>query len=168
MPRKIPDYIRAMSDGQIFNTRNDGFMSCYFAAEKAIDIQPIRILWNTILSTCFPPTREKAHLIATQALPGGPDDEELDAIVFKVRRVWAANPGEFKEILGALAVWTKVQIYEWKYDCGQELLQSMRPVHPERLDLGSGKDRYQFEKAMDGVRARGWESAQFYSSMRVV
>jgi hypothetical protein len=83
-------------DGLVFNAHNVGFMSSYFAAEKAVGIQPIQILWTTILSTWFPALGEKAHKIAYKAL-GSPDKKEPDAILRKVQYVWAKPSGKFQE-----------------------------------------------------------------------
>ncbi|KAF5581087.1 hypothetical protein FPCIR_10340 [Fusarium pseudocircinatum] len=154
-----------MYDGLVFNTHNVGFMSSYFSAEKAVDIQPIQILWTTILSTWFPALGEKAHKIAYKAL-GSPDNKEPDAILEKVQYVWAKPSGEFQEheifvaqckswehdtdegwelaadqlkdylrnnspdgswtMFGAVAIGTKVQVYEWR---DEKTTSSLKPIH---------------------------------------
>ncbi|KAF4415144.1 hypothetical protein FACUT_13642 [Fusarium acutatum] len=85
-----------MYDGLIFNAHNVGFMNSYFSAEKAVDIQPIHILWTTILSPWFPALGEKARKLAIKAFTL-PDNPAADAILEKVQYVWAETSGEFQE-----------------------------------------------------------------------
>ncbi|PNP60812.1 hypothetical protein FNYG_14432 [Fusarium nygamai] len=191
-----------MYDGLIFNAQNIGFMSSYFSAEKAVDIQPIQILWTTILSTWFPALGEKAHKIAYKAL-GSPDKKEPDAILEKVQYVWAKPSGEFLEheifvaqcrswehdtdegwelaadqlkdyprnnnpdgswtMFGAVAIGTKVQVYEWR---DEKTTSSLKQIYWQ-LELGSAKDRSLFEKAMEDARSRGWDYAHMHKQWTV-
>ncbi|KAF5645109.1 hypothetical protein F52700_2309 [Fusarium sp. NRRL 52700] len=183
-----------MHDGLIFNAHNVGFMSSYFAAEKAVDIQPIHVLWTTILSTWFPVLGEKAHKLAIKAITL-PDNQAVDAIFEKVQYVWTESSGEFQEheifvaqckgwehdtdegwklaadqlkdhlrndnpdgswtMFGAVAIGTKVQVYEWRDEI---TATSLKPIYWQ-LDLGLAKDRSLFEKAMESARSRGWDYA---------
>ncbi|KLP18124.1 uncharacterized protein LW94_12081 [Fusarium fujikuroi] len=191
-----------MYDGLVFNAHNIGFMSSYFSAEKAVNIQPIQILWTTILSTWFPALGEKAHKIAHKAL-GSPDKKETDAILVKVQYVWGEPSGGFQEheifvteckswehdtdegwtlaadqlkdylrdndphgswtMFGAVAIGTKVQIYEWR---GEKTTTSLTPIYWQ-LDLGSATDRCTFEKAMERARSGGWDYAQMHKQFTV-
>ncbi|KAM5350323.1 hypothetical protein ACJ41O_006828 [Fusarium nematophilum] len=181
-----------MADGQIFNAFNPAFMSCYFQAKKAVDEEPIKILWTTILGTWFPPVGPQCYkfavmsptmvgsdepfgivieVLSVSTSPIGNSTQFLEKQVFIVEckgpgwdtpEGWQAtteqlthyleNNAGCKKLFGAVAIGTKVEVYEWEY-CNGRLY--MNQIHAHRLDLGSAEDRCAFEVALELVRTEG-------------
>ncbi|KAM0245841.1 hypothetical protein ACHAP5_005161 [Fusarium lateritium] len=75
-----------MADGQTFNEYNVSFMSCLLMAKKAVNEEPIQILWNTILGTWFPPLGPRSYKLAIKS-PTLANNDEPDGIVIEVRFV---------------------------------------------------------------------------------
>ncbi|KAK7431653.1 hypothetical protein QQZ08_001872 [Neonectria magnoliae] len=169
-------------------------MSCYLLAKKATNEEPTQILWNTILTTWFPPVGPMAYKLAIKS-PTLASDGEPDAIVIEVRFIgngdvrsstqllenqifmvecksseydttsgWrnaatqlidylVDNTNGSTRLFGALAIGTKVEVYEWQYGRNPPLF----PIHAGRLDLGKAADRHTFEVAMEQVRTEAWD-----------
>lgn len=186
-----------MADGRIFNVSNPTFMSSFLLAKKATNEEPIQIMWNTILTTWFPPIGPQAFKLAIKS-PSLADNGQPDAIVIEVRLVgntvrdstqlrefqifmveckswdydtpseWEnafdqlnhyllANMNSSNKLFGAVAIGTKVVIYEWERT-GLDT-SSMQPIHAGTIDLQVHAHRLTLETALDRVKAQGWTLA---------
>ncbi|EEU40095.1 uncharacterized protein NECHADRAFT_99095 [Fusarium vanettenii 77-13-4] len=66
------------------------------------------------------------------------------------------NTNGTDQLFGAIAIGTKVEVYQWEYHNGSSHLHR---IHDDQLDLGSARDRCTFEAAMDNARTQGRRSA---------
>lgn len=62
------------------------------------------------------------------------------------------NTNGATQLFGAIAIGTKVELYQWEY---RNQSSHLHRIHDGRLDLGSAGDRCTFEATMDHVRTQG-------------